>query len=150
MTTTREQQLEEEVRALKSQLSAVGSESLHAENVAFCESLTNIPYFMRSIAIANMDALSAMPEPIQFSEGDGSESRPLLDAFKLLLSKIPCPIQFGEYATKERAADVGDLPENVDFAGMNVDQDGLLVLSKAKRYQEAHKVDFVTAVKAVS
>ena len=113
-TVTPEQKaaLEAENAQLKAQLAQVKAdeakalaEKTHAANVAFCEGLASQAKLLpahQALAVATLDHLAALAEPVQFGEGDAQA--PLLDGFKAYLAAQPAQVTFGESATHGRAA----------------------------------------------
>ena len=113
-TVTPEQKaaLEAENTQLKAQLAQVKAdeakalaEKTHTANVAFCEGLASQAKLLpahQALAVATLDHLAALAEPVQFGEGDAKGS--LLDGFKAYLAEQPAQVAFGEHATNGRAA----------------------------------------------
>lgn len=126
----------------------------NAASVAFIDGLVKdgkmLPAFKPGL-VAFMEKLGA--EPLEFAEGpDGNggvktvKTAPL-DWFKQFLGSASKVITFGEAAKKE-----GEDGADADYvvpAGRQVDPGRLAIHRKALAYAEQHKVDYVTAVKAV-
>lgn len=77
--------------------------------------------------------------PVEFGEGDAKTSKPALDAYKEQLKALPEVVQFGEFATGDRAGkrDTGK-ETSADYGEAEVDQDRLKIHNDAIAYQEAH------------
>lgn len=144
--------LEAENAQLKSQLAALKTAQIHADNVSYVESLVASGHMVPAqvdVAVATLDFFSAAETPVEFGEGD--DKAPLVDGFRKFLGELPKRIEFGETATGDKAAGEGDA--RVEFAapsGYSVDADALAIHQKALAHQAQHKTDYLAAVKAVS
>lgn len=141
--------LEAEVSRLRAEVQSHRAARLHNEHVAFCDGLSGVWPAWREAAIANLDHLAALPVAVEF--GEGEDKAPLLDAFKALLSSLPPPVEFGEYATHDRAAT--GTGASVPFgapAGFEVDPATLATHEKAVRYQKANGGSYTDAIGAVT
>ena len=156
MTPAEKQALEAENASLKQQLAdhaaaqrATSLAQVHAANLAFCEPLIAagklLPAY-RDIAVATLDHLA--DQPVEFGEGDGK--KPLVEAFKGLLSALPKAVEFSELATAGKAAGA---TETVAFAapgGYVVAGESAALHAKALAHMEQHKCSYMEAVTAVS
>lgn len=159
-TVTPEQKaaLEAENTQLKAQLAQVQAneakalaEKTHAANVAFCENLASQAKLLpahQALAVATLDHLAALAEPVQFGEGDAKGS--LLDGFKAYLNEQPAQVTFGESATHGRAAGKapGAVDDDAQFAE-SADPDRLAQHKAIRAHMAEHKVDYATAARAV-
>lgn len=99
--------LQAENDRLKAQLEAgakAARQARHAEHVAFAETV-HLPAERRPVVVALLDHLAeaGTDKPVEFGEGD---ARKLLAAeLRTLLTNLPAPVEFGEFATTARAAD---------------------------------------------
>jgi len=141
--------LEAENTRLKAELAANKAAKVHAEHTAFCESCAGVVPAHRATAVEIADQLAALPTPLEFGEGD--QKAPLLHHFKAFLKALPAAVQFGEAATKARAAAVDDTA--VSFCapdGYDVDADSLARLARAQAHMRAHGGTLLDAVRTVS
>jgi hypothetical protein len=122
----------------------------NADFTAFVDGLVKdgkmLPVFKPGL-IAFAEKLGA--EPLEFAEGDGKtvKSAPL-DWFKQFLGGASKVITFGEAAKAEGASNA-PAHRFVLAPGAAADRGRMELHSKALEYAEKHKVDFVTAVRAV-
>lgn len=141
---------EDDLNARAESLSKREAELRRSEDKAFVESLAREgkPLAGRAgdQALAFMATLDDT-KTLEFAEGEEAQSQ--LSAFKGFLSNLPKVVEFGE-------VDKGQEPEEaaqIAFAapdGMNVDQGGLAVHSKAIAYQAEHPgTEYMDAVRAV-
>lgn len=141
--------LEAENTRLRAELAAARRTAVHAANVAFCESCAGVLPDHRALAVEIADQLAAQPVPLEFGEGD--QKAPLLTHFKAFLKALAAPVQFGEAATRERAApDAGIADHDADAQFADTATPERLAQHKAVlAYMEAHKTDYKTAANAV-
>jgi len=144
--------LEAENAQLKTQLAAVKSATVHASNLAFAEGQIAAGKLLpadKDMVVATLDHFAALEKAIEF--GEGKDKAPLVDAFKTFVGALPKRIEFGETATSAKA--LGAVDGTVEFAapdGLSVDGERQALHRKALAYQDEHKTDYVTAVRAVS
>lgn len=141
--------IEAENARLQAELTALKAAQVHAEHAAFCEQCPGVVPAHRATAIEIADQLAALPAPLDFGEGD--QKAPLLTHYKAFLKALPPAVQFGEAATKARAATADDTP--VNFAappGYAVDADGLANLAKAQAHMRDHGGTLLDAVRAIA
>ena len=126
----------------------------HAEHVSFAEGLIRGGKLIPSLkdqAVAMLDFAAELETDgvVEFGEGDGKKSLPLVDSFRQFLSEQPKIVDFGEHAP---ASD--EEASLVNFAsppGSTVDAAGLELHSKALAYiQKNPGTEYMTAVKACS
>jgi hypothetical protein len=139
--------LEAENKRLKDEAAARDRAARHSAHTDFAEGLVKegrlVPA-QRDVAVAMLDFVANQETVVEFGEGDGR--KPLLDAVKGLLSANAKQVEFSEIGGDKSGANT------VEFSaapGYSVDTANLEIHQKAVAYQEAHKVDYVTAVKAV-
>lgn len=135
--------LEAENKRLLEELAAVKAAQVHAAHVAFCDGQTGVLPAWRAVAVATLDHLAAQPEVVQFGEGD--QKAPLADQFKAMLAALPAPVQFGEAATRERAA-LLDGPRAVDdvrFA--EAEPERLALHQRIQAHAKQHNLTYVQA-----
>lgn len=149
MNTEQKPSLETENALLRAEVDRLKFQRVHAEHVAFCESLPGVWPAWRDAAIATLDHFALLPVPVEFGEGDSKA--PLLDGFKGILAKFRPPVEFGEWATKERAA-LGNVAEAQFLApaGCEVDPAAMEMHQKAVQYQKANGGTYEDAVRAVA
>jgi hypothetical protein len=128
-----------------------------AEHAAFAEKLVGETRLAeadkdRIVAIANV--LHPAGEPVEFGEGETSDT--LYKKFTEFLESLPARVEFGEQATRERAAGdqqgksggAGDDADAVEYAE-NADPDRVALDKKIRAHMKAHAVDYLTAARAV-
>ncbi len=114
----------------------------HGEHVAYAEQLVGegrLAPKQKDAVVAFLGAVAGAP--LEFGEGDAKQ--PLATAFKSFLAELPKVVEFGERATKDKAAQSAD-GDAVDY-GENVDQDRLALDRKIREHMQAHQVDYATA-----
>ena len=120
-----------------------------AENTAFAESMAaeaRIPAAMAPQVAAMGAQLQAQPD-VEFGEGEAK--RPLHVLFREFLQALPKQVEFGEQATRERAAggaSADDTP--VEFAE-GADPERVALDKRIRAHARDHKVDYATAAHAV-
>lgn len=107
MTPDQAAALQAENDRLKAQLEAgakAARQARHAEHVAFAETV-HLPAERRPVVVALLDHLAeaGTDKPVEFGEGDAR--KPLAAELRTLLTNLPAPVEFGEFATTARAAD---------------------------------------------
>lgn len=115
----------------------------HGEHVAYAEQLVGdgkLAPKHKDAVVAFLDFADA-DAPLEFGEGDAKQ--PLATAFKGFLAELPSVVEFGERATKDKAAPQAGA-DAVDY-GENVDQDRLALDRKIREYMQAHQVDYAIA-----
>lgn len=148
MDVNEKSSLEAEVSRLRAEVQGNRAARLHNEHVAFCDGLVGIRSGWREAVIANLDHLAALPVAVEFGEGD--DKALLLDAFKAMLSSLPPPVMFGEFATNDRAATGAALRSFTVPSGCDVDPAALATHEKAVRHQKANGGSYEDAIKAVA
>jgi len=139
--------LEAENTKLKAELAANQAAQVHAANVAFCEGQAGVLPAWRAVAVATLDHLAAQPEVVEFGEGD--TKAPLADQLKAMLSALPAPVQFGEAATRERAAgDAIATDDDAQFAE-SATPERLAQHKAIKAHMAAHNTDYASASRVV-
>jgi len=145
--------LEAENAQLKQQLATAEADKQkqaaakrHADNVAYAEQLIGDG----KLAPKHKDAVVAF---LNFSEadttlefGEGDAKQPLATAFKSFLGDLPKVVEFGEQATKDKAAGT---PESVAEFGESADPERLKQHQAIQAHMAEHKVDYATAARAV-
>lgn len=144
--------LEAENAQLKQQLATAEADrqkqaaaKRHADNVAYAEQLIGDG----KLAPKHKDAVVAF---LDFSEadttlefGEGDTKQPLATAFKSFLGDLPKVVEFGEQATKDKAA--GNQGGSAEFG--EADPERLKQHQAICSYMTEHKVDYATAARAV-
>lgn len=88
-------------------------------------------------------------ETVDFAEGEGTVKKTPLAFMQEFLSAQPKLVEFGEHHTEDAAT--GDLDVTVNVpAGYEVNSEKAAIHAKAIAFAESNKVDYITAVKAVS
>jgi hypothetical protein len=123
--------------------------ALNVAHVAFADGLIAAGKLLpahKALVVSTLDHMSAPGAVVEF--GEGTDKKPLLDAYKAMLEAQPKLVEFGEIAGGAAQDSV------VNFAapaGHSVSSDLLEVHSKALAHQSAHPgIDYLAAVKAVS
>lgn len=124
------------------------AQTIHAANVAFADALTQAGKLLpvhKDALVATLNTLDAPAATVEFGEGDAKA--PLSSALKAMFEAMPKKVDFSEHGANK------DTGKVVSFAaphGHTVSQEGLELNSKANEYAKTHKVDYLTAVNAVS
>lgn len=129
---------------------AEDAKRLAEENMAFAEGLVKDGRLSPAYKTVIAAALTGMAADavVEFGEGDKKEQKPLAEAFKEMLGRLPQMVQFGEVAGGAGAG--ADMVSFAAAPGYAVDAAQLEVHGKALAYQAKHpNTDYLTAVKAV-
>ena len=143
--------LREENAALKAADAQRKQAAVLADNTAFAESMASearIPAAMKAQVAAIGTQLQATPD-VEFGEGDAK--KPLHELFRDFLRALPKQVEFGEQATRDRAANAGGAAEEttpVEFAE-GADPERVQQDKRIRAYAKEHKVDYATAAHAV-
>ena len=140
-----------EIAELKAADAKRKAEAVQADNVAFAEAMASearIPAALKGQVAAIGTQLQSTPD-VEFGEGDAK--KPLHELFRDLLRALPQQVEFGEQATRDRAAVDGadkasDTP--VEFAE-GADPDRVAQDKRIRAYAATNKVDYATAAHAV-
>lgn len=120
-----------------------------AENTAFAEAMAaqaRIPAAMAPQVAAIGAQLQAQPD-VEFGEGDAK--KPLHLLWRDFLQALPKQVEFGEQATRERAAaDAAGSETPVEFAE-GADPDRLALDKRIRAHAKEHGQDYATAAHAV-
>lgn len=123
----------------------------HADNVAFAETLSqegrikadHVP--LLAAVLDTVQAPDADGHSVAFGEGD--DAQPMHKVLRGFLSALPTAVEFGEVATKDRAAlDAED--DSVQYAE-GTDPGRIEADKKIRAYMKTHNVDYRTAAQAV-
>ena len=151
MTEEEAARLREENAALKAADAQRKQAAVLADNTAFAESMASearIPAAMKAQVAAIGTQLQATPD-VEFGEGDAK--KPLHELFRDFLRALPKQVEFGEQATRDRAANAGGAAEEttpVEFAE-GADPERVQQDKRIRAYAKEHKVDYATAAHAV-
>ncbi|MFW9287097.1 peptidase [Glaesserella parasuis] len=121
-------------------------EATKEDNASFCENLVTQGKLApvakdAALALLNCSATMASGQVVNFNEGESIHS-----LTKKFLEAQPQIVQFGEVATKEKAAETE--PNVVNYA--ETDDPARVELDlKARAYMKQHSVDYATAISAV-
>ena len=142
--------LEAENERLRTQIAQSAAEQRHAANVAFADGLVAEGRMLpaaRDVVVATLDHLAAQAEPVEFGEGDAKA--PLADAYKAMLKAQPKIVEFGEQATRERAAGATAADDEDTQFAEGADPERLAQHKAIRAHMAEHKVDYATAARAV-
>jgi len=138
------EQLKERNAALEASAQREASERLHAANASFAESLVadgRLAPKDTALVVALLDQVSAAP--IDFGEGD------IAGAFRAFLSSAAKVVDFGEHATKGKAAtDTSDAAVR-EFAEKNVDSERLTLHVRACALAAEKGIPYGIAIRQV-
>lgn len=124
------------------------AEAIRQDNVAFAEAMASearIPAAMKGPVAAIGAQLQSTPD-VEFGEGD--EKKPMHQVFRELLQALPPAVEFGEYATRQRAAESAEASAE-DPAFAEADPERLAQHKKALDYAKKHGVPYAQAAAAV-
>lgn len=139
--------LEAENTKLKQQAQDRLKTEIHAANVSFAEKLVQEGKLLpvqKAVCVATLDFAESAETVVEF--GEGEDKKPLKDAIRGFLESLPKQVDYSELS-RDKGAE-----RTVEFSGApgyTIDPAKLDIHAKALAYQEHHKVDYVTAVKAV-
>ena len=138
-----------EIATLKAADAERKNAAVLADNVAFAESMATearIPAALKKQVAAIGAQLQATPD-IEFGEGDAK--KPLHESFRDFVRAPPKQVEFGEQASRDRAAGDAAADETpVEFAE-GADPDRVALDKRIRAHAKDHKVDYVTAAHAV-
>lgn len=140
----------EKLKAEKAQAEAEKVEAELAEekagNAEFCEGLVKEGKLAPVVKEAFVQALNSLSELKAGREPEFNEGEDVLSQLKSAMSQSPQIIQFGEYATADKAkepeADTVEYAESDDPARIELDR-------SVRAYMKDHNVDYGTALAAV-
>ena len=119
-------------------------DTLHAENTSYAETLVGagrLTPAAKPVVVAILDVLAGGDKPVEFAEGD--TRTPLATAFKSLLGGAAPVLDFGEQATKKRAAP-DTSTTSVEFA--EADPERLALHQKALALSKKEGISYDAAV----
>lgn len=125
------------------------------EHVAFAEGLISagkVPEADKAGIVAIADAINpAAGEPVMFSEGEGSgaSTTTLFAKFKQFLEGLAPRVEFGEAATRNRAAGADSGAPEVAYAE-GADPERVALDKKIRAYMAQHNVGYAQAFRAVA
>lgn len=141
------------IAELEAAASTARRATAHAAHMAFCEAQPGVLPAWREVAVATLDHFAQQETPVEF--GEGEHKAPLAERFKEFLTALPPVVEFGEKATRERAAaeqaaaGAGTAgADDVEF-GESADPERLAQHKAIKAHMAEHKTDYVTAARAV-
>ena len=152
-----------ELATLKAQAEGQRIATIHAANLAFCESLVTSAKLLpvaKDVLVAALDHMDLARTPaadgtaqaLTFGEGDAK--KPLAQALRDVLQQAPAMVAFGEHATKQRAktGDEGQHASQQPAGSMqfaNADPERLQEHQARLDYMATHKVDYASADRAL-
>ncbi len=138
---------EKEAHALKQELEKERAEQRQAEFNSFCEGLMKegrLTPAMKPAVLDFMEIMSGAGE-YEFSEGEGRVKAQPVEKFKAFLSSLPKQVEFGEVATKGKAAEGKGKDKSHDFSG-KVDAERLELHDKAMEFVEKEGISYRDAL----
>lgn len=137
--------LEAENTRLRAELAANRAAQVNAANVAFCERLTGLPVDARAVMVQTFNHFDALSEPLEFGEGEARA--PLVAQLKAVLVALPPLVQFGESATRDRAAAAAPdaTADDVRFAEANTDPARMAEHNAIRAYAAKHNTTYEVA-----
>ena len=138
-----------EIAALKASDAERKSAAVLADNAAFAESMASearIPAALKGQVAAIGAQLQATPD-VEFGEGDAK--KPLHESFRDFVRALPKQVEFGEQASRDRAAGTDATDETpVEFAE-GADPERIALDKRIRAHAKDHKVGYATAAHAV-
>lgn len=142
--------MEAENQRLKDELRAVKNAQRTTDNVAFAEGLVadaRIREADSGLVVAMLTTLGG-ETPVEFGEGD--KKKPLADAMKDFLKALPPSVEFGEHASKDKAATgKGGKQPGAEFAEVETDPDRLSLHVRAEQLAAEKKISYEQAVRSL-
>lgn len=138
--------LTEALASKDEQIKALEEQKRTAAFSEFCAPLVaagKLTPAQRDRAVAILPALSASGK-LEFAEGEAKAEKTPVELFQEILSSLPVQVQFGEVATKERAAAPAGPP--ADF-GENVDPERLTLHQRAVAIQKEKGIPYAKAAR---
>ena len=125
------------------------AEAIRQDNVAFAETLVTqarIPAAMKDQVAAIGTQLQSTPD-VEFGEGDAK--KPMHQVFRDLLQALPPSVEFGESATRERAAQGEDVDESsVEFAE-GADPERIALDKRIREHAQKTNMSYAAAAAAL-
>ena len=138
-----------EIATLKAADAERKNAAVLADNAAFAESMATearIPAALKKQVAAIGAQLQATPD-VEFGEGDAK--KPLHESFRDFVRALPKQVEFGEQASRDRAAGTDATDETpVEFAE-GADPDRVQQDKRIRAYAKEHKVGYAAAAHAV-
>lgn len=125
------------------------AEAIRQDNVAFAETMATqarIPAAMKD-QVAAIGAQLQATHDVEFGEGDAK--KPMHQVFREFIQALPPAVEFGEHATRDRAAAGADGADDEGAAFSEADPDRLAQHNKALAYAKKHGVPYAQAAAAV-
>ena len=151
MTEEEAARLREENAALKAADAQRKQAAVLADNTAFAESMASearIPAAMKAQVAAIGTQLQATPD-VEFGEGDAK--KPLHELFRDFLRALPKQVEFGEQATRDRAANAGGAAEEttpVEFAE-GADPERVALDQRIRKHASDNGMSYAAAANAL-
>lgn len=153
VTKDEAEKLAQENKALKAKIAQQEADARSEKNAAFAESLAaeaKLGAEQVPVIAATLDALQNPTETGVANFGEGDNATPLHTALCNALKAMPPSVEFGETATRERAAqDDDDGDDSVQYAE-NADPESIALDKKIRAYMKKHNVDYKTAAHSVA
>lgn len=139
---------DEQIKAHEAAMQALEEQKRAAAFSEFCAPLVaagKLTPAQRDRAAAILPALSASGK-LEFAEGETKVEKTPVELFQEILSSLPVQVQFGEVATKERAAAPPSPPANFGES-VNVDEDRLTIHQRAVEIQKEKGIPYAKAAR---
>lgn len=139
---------EREIQTLKTQARQREAAAAQAESTAFIEGLVSQARLPESMAapLAAVDAHLKTQADACFGEGDAA--KPLHQVLREFLAALPSAVQFGEHATRQRAA--GQPPADDVAYAEGADPERIELDKRIRAHMAQHQVSYATAYAAVT
>lgn len=142
-----------QIAQLKAEADRERAGRVHAANDAFAEGLVTEGRLLpaaKAAVVATLDHLAQQTQVVEFGEAGADGKKPsLLDGLKAALQAAPPAVDFGEAATRARAAASATADADDAQFAESADPERLKQHQAIKAHMAAHKVDYATAARAV-
>lgn len=141
--------LQAQVEQAQAREAAAARAARAAEHVAFAESLISagkVPEADKARLVAMADAIHPAGQEVMFGEGDSQTT--LYAQFKQFMEGLQPKVEFGEHATRGRAA-ASQAGSAVAYAE-NADPERIELDKKIRAYMAQHNVGYAQAARAVA
>lgn len=138
-----------EIQALKAAAAQREAQAARAESAAFIEGLVSQARLPEGMAapLAAVDAHLKTQADACFGEGDAA--KPLHQVLREFLAALPAAVQFGEHATRQRAAGAAAVAGDVQYAE-GADPERIALDQRIRAHMAQHQVGYATAYAAVT
>lgn len=141
--------LQQQNEALRRAAHERAAEAIRQENVVFAETMAS----EARIPVALKDQVAAIGAQLQSASdaefGEGDAKKPMYQVFRELIQALPSAVEFGETATRHRAANGVDDSSDAPAFAESATPDRMEQDKRIRAYAKEHGVTYAAAAHAV-